>query len=186
MKLAALFATFLILLTQTGAQDRPDKIRGYKISDARVTVANSSGLPARDDRADAFVKLTDPRIAGIGLVRVHLEIGAEITATRQSGRVEFLTFRDFRVNGITVDVEEHRHSFSFKKWVSVMLPKPARVSISLTSLPRAAYNELMRGTADLAVTGTVFVFGKFKKFGFSFKRVVPIKVDLKLKHPLRA
>ena len=36
-----------------------------------------------------------------------------------------------------------------------------------------------------SVTGTVFVFGKFKKYGINFKRVVPIKIDLTIANPLK-
>jgi len=180
----AVLATVLILLGSAGAQDRPDKIRGYKVYEANIIVADASGQPGKSDKTDAFVKLADPRIVDIGLSGVSIEIGAEIRVTRQNGRVEFLTFRDFRVNGIAVEIDEHRHPFSFKKDISIALPQPARVSISLTSLPRAAYNELVHGKRDLDVTGTVFVFGKFKKFGFSVKRVIPIRIDLKVKHPL--
>jgi len=52
-------------------------------------------------------------------------------------------------------------------------------------LPRAAYSEIVEHKSELSVTGTAFVFGKFKKMGFSFKRVVPIKIDIKVKNPLR-
>jgi hypothetical protein len=47
-------------------------------------------------------------------------------------------------------------------------------------------NELINSPNELVVTGTAFVFGKFKKFGFTFKRVVPVKIDLKFKNPLRS
>ena len=36
------------------------------------------------------------------------------------------------------------------------------------------------------VTGRVYVFGKFKKGPFSFKRVVPVELDLQMRNPLRS
>jgi len=35
------------------------------------------------------------------------------------------------------------------------------------------------------VTGRVYVFGKFKKSLFSFKRCVPVELDLTMRNPLR-
>jgi hypothetical protein len=35
------------------------------------------------------------------------------------------------------------------------------------------------------VTGRVYVFGRFKKFLFSFKRVVPVELNLSLPNPMR-
>jgi hypothetical protein len=36
------------------------------------------------------------------------------------------------------------------------------------------------------VTGRVYVFGRFKKFLFSFKRVVPVELSLTLPNPLKS
>jgi hypothetical protein len=53
------------------------------------------------------------------------------------------------------------------------------------NVSKAVYRELTEQRDELQVTGTVFVFGKFKKMGFEFKRVIPVKIDLKIKNPLR-
>jgi hypothetical protein len=185
MKLAAIFAVILLLLDQADAQDWPDKIRGYKVHDAKVKVVNSRRQADKGDKTDAYVKLADPTMAKIGLFGVTLEIGAEITAMRNDGEVEFLTFHKFHVGGMAVEIDEYQHPFSLKKEKPIELPAPVSIYISHLNMPRAAYNELFEKSDDLAVTGTVFVFGKFKKFGFNFKRVIPIRIDLKIKNPLR-
>ena len=186
MKIGFVLLSILILQTALCAQDWPDKIRGYKVYDAKVAVSNAADQTAKTDKADAYVKIGEPKIAEIGLFSVSVETNAEIIATKQNGQVEFVMFRDIRINGVAVEIEEYNHPFSFKKGESLMLPKPARVSISVTSLPRAAYKELTESRNDLTVTGTAFAFGKFKKYGFNFKRVVPIKINLKIKNPLRS
>ena len=67
-----------------------------------------------------------------------------------------------------------------------MLPTPAKITINIANIAKAAYKELVDSKKDWIVTGTVFVFGKFKKFGFNFKRVVPIKIGLTIKNPLNS
>lgn len=174
----------LTLALATAAQDHPEKIRGYKVFDAKVTVSNSPPSSDDKDKIDAFVKLTGPTFAGIGLTGATVEIGAVVTATDQSGSVDFVTFEDAAINGIKVVVEEYRHPFSFKKQQAVTIPQPVRISLRYASLPQVVYSELFDRKSEISITGTAYVFGKFKKFGFSFKRVVPVKFDLKLKNPL--
>ena len=186
MKYAAINAClfFLLFATFASAQSLPSKIRGYKVYDAKVAVTNSTGSQLQKDRPDATVTILDPAVTGFGLSGAVLEVGAEITAVNQSGSVDFMSCRDLRVNGIPVEIEEYAHPFAFKEGEKFMLPTPAKISINIGNLAKAAYKELADPKKDWTVTGTVFVFGKFRKFGFSFKRVVPVKIDLTIKNPL--
>jgi hypothetical protein len=95
-----------------------------------------------------------------------------------------MTFKDIRVNGIGVDVEEFQHPFSFKKGQAVQIPVPLRAKVNLQSAAKTALREFSEPKSEWLVSGTVFVFGKFKKLGFSFKRVVPIEFKLIIKNPL--
>lgn len=167
------------------AQDWPDKINGYKLHKAEIVVTNSS-IRAADNRGDAVVFVDVPKVVDIGLGGISFEIMAEFVSRNESGKVDLVTFKDLNVNGLALDVEDYRHSFAFKKEKRVSLPLPAKVSIKTMSIPRAALSELMGSPNELAVTGRAFVFGKFKKFGFSFKRVVPVTIDLKFNNPLRS
>ncbi len=166
------------------AQSLPSKIRGYKVYDAKVVVTNATDAFVQKDRPDAIVRILKPAITSVSLSGAVVEIGAEITAINQSGSVEFMTCRDLSVNGVAIEVEEYSHPFAFKEGEMVTLPKPATIAIKTANIAKAAYRELVDPKKDWSVTGTVFVFGKFKRFGFSFKRVVPVKIDLTIKNPL--
>ena len=188
MKLKLVFVTVLLLVISqfSFAQSLPSKIRGYKVYNANITVRDSSKKSDAADGDEAVVAIGKPEIADIGLSGMVIEITAEIATTGQSGRVDFLTFNDFRINGLAVDIEEYKHEFSFKKGESISLPKPARITIGTLNMARAARRELIESEKSWLVTGTVFVFGKFKKFGFGFKRVVPVKIDIKIDNPLKS
>ena len=186
MKLSAISLSLLALVFThfAAAQGLPSKIRGYKVYDAKVTVTNTADAAAQKDLPDATVRILDPTITGIGLSGAVVEVGAEITAINRSGSVDFMTCRDLRVNGIAIEIEEYAHPFAFKEGEKISLPTPAKISINTANLAKAAFRDLVDPKKDWAVTGTVFVFGKFKRFGLSFKRVVPVKIDLVIPNPL--
>ena len=168
------------------AQTRPDHIRGYKVYDAKIVVANTGEKQPDDDTNDAYVKLGDPQIVNVGLAGVTLDIDAVGSAMRRTGHVDFMTFEDFRVNGMAVDIEEYQHQFDFKDGQPLVLPTPTRLFIKGGDLAKAAVGDFFDPKPKWPVTGTVYVFGSFKKFGFSFKRVVPVKIDVMIANPLIA
>lgn len=174
----------LIFTSFTVGQELPSKIRGYRLYDAKVAVTNTTDAASQKDSQDATVRILDPAVTSLSLTDAVVEIGAEITALKQSGSVDFMTCRDLRVNGIAIEIEEYAYSFAFKEGEKITLPTPAKISIKIGNLAKATYKELTDPKKDWAVTGTVFVFGKFKKFGFNFKRVVPVKINLTIKNPL--
>ena len=179
------FSSFII------AQDLPDEIRGYKVYKAKISVKNQSDKNSKSaksvtkDNAEAFVKVGEPELVDVSLTGVTLELSAEIDALEQSGTVDFLTFKDFRVNGLAVDVEEYREPFEFKKNQIITLPKPVKIFVGTGQTLRGAVNEMRESKTEWIVTGTVFVFGRFKKSFLKFKRVVPVEVNIKIKNPLR-
>ena len=168
----------------TAAQSLPSKIRGYKVYDAKVLVTTAGEATVPNTHPDATVRILDPKITGISLFGATLEIGAEFTAHKQSGSVDFITCQDLRANGVAIETEEYNHPFAFKEGQMITLPTAAKISIKTANLAKAAYKESVDSKKDWAVTGTVFVFGKFKKFGFNFKRVIPVKIDLTFENPL--
>ncbi|CAN5559047.1 hypothetical protein BH10ACI2_BH10ACI2_18190 [soil metagenome] len=182
-----IFPTILVffLASATFSQSLPSKIRGYKVYDAKVDISNSGKISQNLKDFDASVTFDNPHIANIGLSGTTIEIGVEITAPEHSGRVDLITFRDVKVDGIEVGVDDYSTSFSFRKGERIRLSKPARVTIRPANMVRAVYRELLNKHNEITLTGTAFVFGKFKKFGFTFKRVVPVRFDVKVKNPLR-
>lgn len=175
----------LFLTFSAFAQDLPDKIRGYKVFKAEIAVKISAEKSVKTEKSEAFVKIGEPVLADVSLTGITFELSAELEAVEQNGTVDFLTFEDFRVNGLAVEVEEYKNSFSFKKNEPLVLPKPARIFLSTPQTLHGAYKEIKNSKDEWLVTGRVFVFGKFKKFGFSFKRVIPVEINLKIKNPLR-
>ena len=146
LAISVTFALFAFTLV-VPAQEFPKKIRGYKVHIAKVNV---------DGGAES--------------------LEADFIALAQSGTVDFLTFNDLSVNGISVEADEYRQSFSFSKDQRIKLPAPIRLKVGTFNLAKAAYREFVSSKDQWKITGTVFVFGRFRKFGMTFKRVVPIKL----------
>lgn len=185
MKAIATTGFCILLFTSiAAAQDLPSNIRGYKLYNTKMLVVDGTKT-VKPDESHIALKLGETNIVDIGFSGATAEVGAEITSVGRSGKVDFVTFRDFTVNGIALDIEEYNQPFEFKKGLSVTLPKPARVNVKTTSLAKGALKQLTDPKEDWAVKGTILVFGRFKKFGFTFKRVVPVKVDLTIKNPLK-
>jgi hypothetical protein len=168
------------------AQDYPKEIRGYKVHNTKIFVQTKDAKVETKGDAEAFITLGEPTVGDVSLTGVTMEIPAEMAALEQSGKIDFLTFKDFQVNGLKVDVEEYQESFEFKKSVPTALPKPVKIFVGAKQSLLGALGELRDSKDEWTVTGTVFVFGKFKKFGFSFKRVVPVAVNIKIKNPLKS
>ena len=133
---------------------------------------------------EAFVKVSEPELTEAGLTGIFFELSADIEIPEQSGTIDFLMFRDFRVNDLAVEIEEYKNSFDFKKNETVSLPKPVKIFVGAGQTLRGAWSEYNESKDEWKVTGRIFVFGRFKKAGFKFKRVVPVDVNLKIKNPL--
>lgn len=177
-------AVTLFLFAGTFAQDLPKTIRGYKVHRADVAIQASPHTATSGPAS--LVTIGDPKLTEISLAGITFEVPARISGVPESGRVDFLDFHDFRVNGLKVDVEEYRTPFSLKKNEEIVLPKPATLFIGSGQVLNAAWKEFSGSDEDWLVTGRVFVFGRFRKFGFEFKRVVPIDISLKIGNPLTA
>lgn len=175
---------FLILFagTTATAQDLPSSIRGYKVHSEKIVITSISAKP--DGNADATVKVEDPELVDVSLSGVTFEFPAEALSSKQSGKVDFLTFHDFEVNGIKVTIPEYSTPFSFKKGESFRLPQPAKIFLPTTSIANAAWKEMRETRETWQVTGRIFVYGRFRKFGFYHKRVVPVDVNITIANPL--
>ncbi|MET0752824.1 MAG: hypothetical protein ABWZ66_05605 [Pyrinomonadaceae bacterium] len=172
-------------LISVNAQDYPKEIRGYKVHKTKITVKNEGEKTDKKDGSEAYITVTEPTVEDVSLTGVTMEASAEISAVEQSGKVDFLTFKDFRVNGLKVDIEEYQNSFSFEKNKPIKLPRPIKVFVGTGQSLLGAIGEMRDPKEEWTVTGTVFVFGKFKKMGFNFKRVIPVEINIKIKNPLK-
>lgn len=168
----------LLLSAAAHAQDWPDKIDGYKLHDPKIVLTGNSNDPVQ-------LKIVAARLKGLGISGTTVEIDAEILSKKQGIEIEFVRFKDVRVNGVTVEAGEYRTPFKIKKGEARKLPVPARVLVPVTSHPKAFYDQIINPQSRLKITGIVFIFGKFRKFGFGFKRVAPVTLDLDIENPIR-
>jgi hypothetical protein len=176
--LAPAFVTLFLLALPALAQNLPHKIRGYKVYRDKVSIK------AQTEKSDAAVHTGEPEVVDVSLNGITFELPAEFTTTGQSGKVEMVSFHDLKVNGIKVEPEEYIHKFEFRKGEKVKVPQPIRIFIPASGLVRAAWQEMAEKRVEWIVTGRVFVFGKFKRYGIHHKRVVPIDLNLTTKNPL--
>lgn len=184
IKFSSIALPFLFIAAASAySQDLPKEIRGYKVHREKVTVSAVKSTP--ESPSEAFVKIGDPKLFELDVTGLTFELPAEITSAKQSGKIDFLTFNDIKVNAISVDIDEYRHPFEFKKGELVSLPKPARIFLPITGLAQAVWKEMRDSKPEWTVAGRVFVFGRFRRYGFYHKRVVPIDFEIKIKNPLK-
>lgn len=173
----------------SGARDYPKQIRGYKVERAEVELKRQRA--GEEDRAGgaaqgpSLITLGEPKVTSISPLGVYLEVPVTVAAVKQGGRVDFLTFEDMIVNGASVTVDEYRHSFELPNDRAVTLPDPVTLYISTPWALFGALGEWSQPKDIWPVTGRVYVFGRFKKFFFTFKRVVPVELTLSFRNPLR-
>ncbi len=178
----------------------PKEIRGYKVERAKVEIkkpkdakdvkdqkdaaseAATAEKPSSD--ADALIQFGEASIARMTPLGITLEVPVTVAAVKQKGHVDFLTFEDMVVNGLSVTVEEYSHSFDLPTNKATRLPQPVRLFISMSTAVMGALGEWNDQKKTWPVTGRVYVFGRFKKFLFNFKRVVPVELELTLANPL--
>jgi hypothetical protein len=175
----------LIFAFNVKAQDLPDEIRGYKVQRVKVSVQTPSDAKKTKENLGVEVKFDRPELVEITPLGATLEVFAELTVFGQSAKIDFLTFRDFRAGGLKIEIEEYKEAFEIEKNKPLRLKKPVRVFISATQAVKGGVKEFLASQNEWQVTGRVFVFGKFRKIGFHFKRVVPVEVNLKINNPLK-
>lgn len=175
----------------------PKEIRGYKLQRAKVEIkkprdakgqdhstGSAAATPATTE-ADALIQFGEPRIAKMTPLGITMEVPVTVSAVKQGGRVDFLTFEDMVVNGTPVTIEDYMRPFDLPNKQAVLLPEPVQVFISTTRALLGALGDWNTSKDVWPVTGRVYVFGRFKKFLFSFKRVVPVELNLSLPNPMR-
>lgn len=172
----------LVAASFAAAQELPSSIRGYKVHSEKIVITSVSASP--DGKSDAVVRVKDPELVDVGFSGVTFEFPAEALSSKQSGKVDFLTFHDFEVNGIKVSIPEYSSPFSFKKGESFRLPEPAKIFLPTGSIAKAAWKEMREIRETWVVSGRIFVYGRFRKFGMYHKRVVPVDVNITIANPL--
>lgn len=179
------FFLFFLSFNNADAQKLPKEIRGYKVHRAKILVKNESEKSGAKHESEAFVSVGEPELIDVSLTGIRFALSAEIDSLGQSGTIDFLTFHDFRVNGLKVGIEEYQESFDFRKGEKIVLPKPVEIFVGAGQTLLAALKEMRESKTEWTVTGRIFVFGQFKKSFLKFKRVIPVEINLKIKNPLK-
>jgi hypothetical protein len=176
----------LIFVLSLKAQDLPGEIRGYKVHRAKISVQTETDKNNPQEDFSVVVKFDKPKLVKVSPLGATFEVSGEMTVFEQSGKIDFLAFKDFRVNGLKIEIEEYKESFEIEKNKPARLQKPFKIFVSTAQSIKGGLKEIFRSETQWQVTGRVFVFGKFKKIGFKFKRVVPVDVNLKIINPLQS
>jgi hypothetical protein len=191
---------FLIVLTGATAvlsqtPSYPDKIRGYKVERTVVEIkkpetkngaAQTDVGTNSDSDVDTLIQFGNPELARVTPLGITFEVPIVVAPVKQSGHVDFLMFEDMVVNGTPVEIAEYRHTFDLPNKQPLQLKNPLRFYIYLTRAVLAALGEWTDSKETWQVTGRVYVFGKFKKSLFSFKRCIPIELDVPMRNPLQS
>ncbi|MCM3903702.1 MAG: hypothetical protein ND866_18530 [Pyrinomonadaceae bacterium] len=178
------------LFAQTPAY--PKEIRGYKVERKAVEVkklkkqSKDTTEPYSDSEVDRLIQFGQPLLTRATPLGITLEIPIVVTPIKHSGQVDFLVFEDIVVNGTSVEIDDYHHSFDLPNNQPLTLRDPLSLYIYLPSAVFATIDELSDSKETWPVTGRVYVFGKFKKLLFSFKRCVPVEVNFTMRNPLRA
>jgi hypothetical protein len=182
----------------------PKEIRGYKVERTIVEVkkpdpknqksgnsrSGSDGVDQADTAnsegdVDALIQLGKPRLTRVTPLGITFEVPIIVAPVKQNGHVDFLVFEDMVLNGTSVDIDEYQHAFDLPNKQPLTLGDPLRIYIYLPSAVLAALGDWSDSKETWPVTGRVYVFGKFKKSLFSFKRVVPVELNVTMQNPLK-
>ena len=168
-------------------REYPKEIRGYKLERARVEIRKRKDAKeeSSDDAHEELLQLGEPRVSRITPLGITLEVPVTVAAVKQGGHVDFLTFEDMTVNGTPVTVNEYHHSFELPSRDPLTLTEPITIYINAPRALLGAIGEWSQPKDVWTVKGCVYVFGRFKKFLFNFKRVVPVELNLSFKNPMK-
>ena len=193
----ALFLMSMPMPASGQSRSYPDNIRGYKVERTVVEVkkpenknqARDGEAGSSDSDVDQLITFGQPSIARATPLGITFEVPVVVAPVKQSGKVDFLVFEDMEVNGHSVQIDEYNHSFGLPDKKSLTLRDPLRIYIYLPSAILAALGDWTDSRDTWPVTGRVYVFGRFKKkilgISTSFKRVVPVELNLTMRNPLR-
>ena len=168
-------------------QPLPREIRGYKVQRATVEVKKLQKAPNQtaESAENELIKFGDPKLVKATPLGISLEIPIVVSPVTQKGVIDFLTFEEMEVNGTSVSIEDYEHKFELPDKRPIILKRPLSVYINLPNALLAAVGEWTDSKENWPITGRVYVFGRFKKSLFSFKRCIPIQLNLTITNPMR-
>jgi len=184
----------LVLISSVVSQQRtyPKEIRGYKVERSAVVMKKDQDKKDKKDdnqptvsNPDGLIRFGEPRLAVPTALGIRLEIPIVVAPVTQKGHVDFLMFEDMVVNETPVEIDEYKRSFDLPNKKEMVLHEPLRFTVNLPNAVLGVLGELTVPKETWRVTGRVYVFGRYKKFLFTFKRTIPVELDLTMRNPLR-
>jgi len=191
MALATVFFCCLTALAQR--TEYPKEIRGYKVERANVEVKkaerktkeeNSDEPAVLEFATDELIKFGNAEVARVTPLGISLEIPIVVAPVKQKGHVDFLVFEDVTVNETSVEIDEYHRGFDLPGKDPLTLTEPVKVYVYLPRALLAAADEWSNSKKNWIVQGRVYVFGKFKKAIFTFKRCIPVELKATMPNPL--
>ena len=155
------------------------------VNTATLPAPTPGATPIADPSVDQLITFGAPSLARATPLGITLNVPVIVAPITQSGHVDFLLFEDMTVNEHSIEIEEYRRGFDLPTKTPLTLREPLRFYISLPTAALAAVDEGVNSKETWPVTGRVYVCGKYKKFVFSFKRCVPVELNLTMENPLR-
>ena len=141
--------------------------------------------PTTDAQVDQLITFGSPSLARVTPLGITFHVPVVVAPIKQGGKVDFLLFEDMMVNDHSIEIDEYHRAFELPTKKPLTLREPLRFFIYTPVAALAAVGEWSNSKETWPVTGRVYVCGKYKKFLLSFKRCVPVELNLTIKNPLR-
>ena len=154
-------------------------------SDSSSSGQSSSAASTTGADVDQLITFGSPSIARVTPLGITFNVPVVVAPIKQSGHVDFLLFEEMMVNEHSVEIDEYHRAFDLPTKKPLTLREPLRFFIYTPVAALAAVGEWSNSKETWPVTGRVYVCGKYKKFLFSFKRCVPVELNLTMRNPLR-
>lgn len=163
----------------------PGGARPRRVNDGPQNDGVQSAVSNPDSDEDTLIQLGRPQLARITPLGITFEVPIVVAPVKQSGNIHFLVFEDMVVNGTSVQIAEYHRAFDLPNKERLTLREPLTFYIYLPSVILATLGDWSDAKETWPVTGRVYVFGKFRKSIFSFKRCIPVELNLSMRNPLR-
>lgn len=180
MKAGPVLIFLLLAAFAVAGQTYPDRIDGYKVHKKPVVIRSND---QKADQRDLDLRFDDPVFSGASITAIKFELQASVRSER-SGTIEKIRFEHLTVNGISVEVSEFSTAFELDSDDLVKLPERFKARVSSLRAAKAVWLELTDSKKEWRVKGTAYIFGRFKRFGMTFRRAIPVEFDLSVKNPI--
>ena len=180
-----ILSLIFIAIAFAQAQELPKNIRGYKVHNAKVLFSTSRTKPITNNGLTVVMYIDKLEISDISLFGLTIKTTPQITVFKQSGKIDFITFEDFTINGLRVKIQNYNDGFKFKNSKIFRLKSPIKTFVSTSQTLHGAAKEILNSKKEWRVKGRAFIFGRFRKSFLHFKRVIPINIDILIKNPAK-